>query len=343
MSFATSLLDWFDQHGRHDLPWQENPTPYRTWVSEIMLQQTQVKTVIPYYLRFMESFPTIQSLAKASQEQVLAHWAGLGYYARGRNLHKTAQTIVEQHKGQFPNRFEEVVALIGIGRSTAGAILSIAMQQRMPILDGNVKRVLCRFDAINSWSGNKQTESQLWQRAEQLTPSKRVKDYTQAIMDLGATVCTRSKPSCEICPVAENCQARQLNQVAKYPFSKPKKTIPTKERWFLVLLTKEGNIGLIKRPAKGIWGGLWSLPEFDEVKLLENFITDNNVKCLLKDSVEILKQLKHTFSHYHLMMNPVMLQIEREAIEEVSWFELENLNGVGLPTPIKKILRESFA
>lgn len=335
MNFAKSLLTWFDEHGRHDLPWQKNMTPYRVWVSEIMLQQTQVKTVIPYYLRFMKSFPTVQSLAKATQEQVLAHWAGLGYYARGRNLHKSAQIIVTDYQGDFPQTYDDIIELSGIGRSTAGAVLSLSLQRRMPILDGNVKRVLCRFDAIKSWSGNKKTETTLWARADELTPIKRFKDYTQAIMDLGATVCTRSQTKCIICPVAKDRDAKKSNNVVEFPYSKPKKVIRTKERYFLILQTKDGLVGLVQRPQKGIWGGLWSLVEFDSLAQLNLFLEQNQ----LAKEFQRLTQFKHTFSHYHLLINPILVQNKKCKIEGIRWFEVEELTGVGLPTPINKILR----
>jgi len=251
--FAEQLLIWFDQHGRHDLPWQQAVTPYRVWVSEIMLQQTQVKTVIPYYERFMDRFPNVEALAAASQESVLAHWSGLGYYARGRNLHKSAVMIVECFGGNFPTQWEDVLALPGVGRSTAGAILSIALAQRYPILDGNVKRVLSRYFALEGWTGERKNEQFLWQQADSLTPEKRFDDYTQAIMDLGATVCTRSKPSCMSCPVRDGCVAYQQDCVASFPFPKPKKDKPVKQAYFLVLENTQGQVWLQQRPQKGIW------------------------------------------------------------------------------------------
>lgn len=234
-SFANKLLAWFDLHGRKDLPWQSNRTPYRVWVSEIMLQQTQVASVINYYQRFMGTFPNIQSLASAHEDVVLEHWAGLGYYARARNLHKAAKLVVSEHKGVFPANFESIVNLPGIGRSTAGAILSIAFKQKATILDGNVKRVLCRVEAIRSWPGEKATENRLWQIAESLNPDERTADYTQAIMDLGATLCTRSKPSCDLCPLREQCRAHELNLQSELPKSKPKKKLPQKHTWIALI------------------------------------------------------------------------------------------------------------
>ena len=218
--FSTKLLTWFDEHGRKDLPWQQDKTAYRVWVSEIMLQQTQVSSVIEYYQRFMKSFPTIESLAEAKEDKVLEHWAGLGYYARARNLHKTAKVVVAELNAQFPDSLEEIVKLPGIGRSTAGAILSIAFKQSACILDGNVKRVLCRFHGIETWSGERKTENHLWKLAEQHTPKKRNDDYTQAIMDLGATCCTRSKPKCQLCPFTADCVAFDTSLQTQLPKSK---------------------------------------------------------------------------------------------------------------------------
>ena len=307
LEFADTLLQWFDDYGRHDLPWQHEKSPYRVWVSEIMLQQTQVKTVIPYYQRFMERFPQIEDLAIANQDEVLTYWAGLGYYARGRNLHKAAQIIVEQHSGSFPESFEAVLALPGIGRSTAGAILSIAVGQRYPILDGNVKRVLARFDGVRSWPGERKTESQLWQRADALTPEHRFGDYTQAIMDLGATVCTRSKPQCQTCPLQRDCVAFQTESVGQLPVKKPKKEKPTRQAYLLILRNSQGQVWLEKRPPNGIWGGLWSFPQLQTwqeclTKVESHF---SNPPSLLK-----WEEFRHTFSHYHLLITPVFAQSE---------------------------------
>ncbi len=301
--FTQPLLAWYAHSGRHDLPWQRQINPYRVWVSEIMLQQTQVATVIPYYERFMQSFPDVSSLANASQEEVLSHWAGLGYYARGRNLHKAAQQIVAKHAGEFPNNFDDILALPGIGRSTAGAILSISLQQRYAILDGNVKRVLTRYFAVHGWPGEKQIEKQLWQMADQLTPAKQFADYTQAIMDLGATVCKRTKPLCEQCPVAQSCQAYAQNEVALYPYPKPKKDKPTKHAWMVVQLYEDQQIKLQKRPQSGIWAGLWSLPEFTTHDAAMEYIQSET--CALQSLIE-WESFKHTFSHYHLQIHPLI-------------------------------------
>ena len=233
--FAHAVLDWFDQHGRHNLPWQENKTAYNTWVSEIMLQQTQVSTVIPYYERFMQRFPTVETLASANQDEVLHLWTGLGYYARARNLHKTAQIISQDLQGNFPETVEELEMLPGIGRSTAGAVLSISTGKWAPILDGNVKRVLARFYALDGWPGTTANQKILWQHAENNTPRERVGEYTQAMMDLGATVCTRSKPSCLLCPLQKQCTAFELGKADQLPIPKPKKVIPVKQTYMLML------------------------------------------------------------------------------------------------------------
>lgn len=336
--FSANLLDWYDQFGRHDLPWQINMTPYRVWVSEIMLQQTQVQTVIPYYQRFMARFPDLEALAHASQEEVLAHWSGLGYYARGRNLHAAAQKICDEFKGVFPSNVEDVLALPGIGRSTAGAILALAFKQRYAILDGNVKRVLCRYDAVETWSGEPKTQADLWQRAEALTPQSRFDDYTQAIMDLGATLCKRSRPNCEFCPVKQGCQAYQQDKVSNFPVAKPKRTKPIRATWMLYAQDAQGNIGLYRRPQTGIWGGLWSLPEFDA---LTDLVTALPQAALAKNLIEIEK-FKHTFTHYHLWIHPVCVSLTTQSLSELSievqWFNRLEALALGLPAPVRTIL-----
>ena len=354
--FYQRLLAWFDEYGRHDLPWQQQINPYRVWVSEIMLQQTQVATVIPYYQKFMASFPSVQDLAKASQEQVLAHWAGLGYYARGRNLHKAAQMIVRDFAGKFPETLDEVIALPGIGRSTAGAILSIACGKRYPILDGNVKRVLGRFYALEKWPGEKAAENWLWQRADELTPPERFADYTQAIMDLGATLCTRAKPQCTDCPIATGCQALEQNRVAEFPFKKPKKEKPVKQA-YLLMLQRDGKLWLEARPQKGIWGGLWSFPEYQCWQECED-----KVQSQLGKQASLLKwqPFRHTFSHYHLDITPVFSQVEsRENASRIAevekaylsnqfteglgrWVTIQDLQAdkLGVPAPVQKLVTQ---
>lgn len=346
--FSEQLLNWFDLHGRKDLPWQQEKSPYRVWVSEIMLQQTQVSSVIVYYQRFMQSFPTIESLAEATEDSVLEHWAGLGYYARARNLHKTAKIVVTELKGQFPNKHEDIVKLPGIGRSTAGAILSIAFKQSAFILDGNVKRVLCRFHGIKAWPGEKKTENQLWGLAEQHTPTKRNDDYTQAIMDLGATCCTRSKPKCELCPFTKSCVAFKQNLQTQLPKSKPKKAIPQRETW-IALIEHQGKILLEKRPPTGIWGSLYSLPEFDAELSHPEAQTAIETKFKIKLNLdEMHDSIQHTFSHFKLEMKPLKLSFlnpetsTQSQIKEDSpfhWYEKSQLHTIGLPAPIAKYLK----
>jgi len=343
-SFNKRLLDWHAQHGRHDLPWQVDRTPYRVWLSEIMLQQTQVATVIPYFERFIERFATIEQLASASQDDVLHLWTGLGYYARARNLHKAAQQVCEQHSGCFPENFEDVVALPGIGRSTAGAILAQSLGQRHAILDGNVKRVLSRFFAIPGWPGKREVENQLWEQAERLTPDTQVADYTQAIMDLGATVCTRSAKSCKQCPLNRDCRAYADNSVHAYPSPRPKKTLPVRTTIMLLLRDETNRVLLQKRPPSGIWGGLWSFPEADG----NTGVADIRKWCNGKLAVDIDviltgDQLRHTFSHFHLDITPVYARAigNTQTIMEQAdtvWYNTLEPDARGLATPVRKLL-----
>ena len=340
-AFHRYVLDWFDQHGRKNLPWQQHISAYRVWVSEIMLQQTQVNTVIPYFERFIVRFPGVTQLATASEDSVLHHWTGLGYYARARNLHKTAQLIHTQYNNQFPDSVEELNTLPGIGRSTAGAIASIAMGLRAPILDGNVKRVLCRFHAIDGWPGTASVQKILWAFSERHTPSHRVKDYTQAIMDLGATLCTRSNPRCEDCPLQTFCQAYQTNSVPQYPQVKPKQKIPTRSAHFLILTNEAGNILMEKRPPLGIWGGLWSLPQHEDSAELINKLAE-----MTGYEITDLKHYphrRHTFSHFHLDMHPIYAKTKGPEIiilEPDRWRWHNHLESaeIGLAAPIKSLL-----
>jgi len=338
--FQQYILAWFDQQGRKDLPWQQDITPYRVWLSETMLQQTQVATVIPYFNAFVEKFPTIDYLAQAPVDEVLHRWSGLGYYARARNLHKTAQLIVKQ--GRFPDTLDELVALPGIGLSTAGAILSIAFKKSHPILDGNVKRVLARFKAVSGWPGNSQVNKQLWGISAHLTPVDRVADYTQAMMDLGATICTRSKPACEECPLESQCLARITGTVAVLPTPKPAKTLPVKQLVLLLLSNNLNQVLLEKRPPTGIWGGLWSLPEFDSMESAHNWCLTKNLA--FADSQTLVTR-RHTFSHYHLDYTPVLVQTDNpinfvmEASQTV-WYNARQINALGLPAPIKLLLQQ---
>ncbi len=342
-TFSEKLLTWFKRHGRKSLPWQQNINPYRVWISEIMLQQTQVTTVIPYYQRFMQSFPDIEHLAAASIDQVLHLWTGLGYYARARNLHKAAQTIQFEHNGIFPLDFDVVISLPGIGRSTAGAILAISDGQHQAILDGNVKRVLTRYALIPGWPGNKEVADRLWELAEKLTPGQGVAAYTQAIMDLGATVCKRSKPLCTDCPVNQHCVACHQGVIAEYPHAKPKKTLPVKECVFLMLVGEDSNVLLEQRPPTGIWGGLWSFPECKQgTDLVQWCQQDFNIEI---DGFETWQTQRHTFSHFHLDFTPVRARVGKifPSIMEPKdrlWYNTQKPDPLGLATPVKRLLNK---
>ncbi len=340
-TFQQNVLAWFDQHGRKDLPWQQDITPYRVWLSEIMLQQTQVATVIPYFQAFVTKFPEVESLAKAPVDEVLQLWSGLGYYARARNLHNAAQIMVGQ--GRFPDTLDGLMALPGIGQSTAGAVLSIAFNKSHPILDGNVKRVLARFMAVSGWAGNSQVSKQLWEISAQFTPDKRGADYTQAMMDLGATVCTRSKPDCQSCPLAPACVAWKTKTVADFPARRMAKTLPVKKLVFL-LLHNNRQVLLEKRPPTGIWGGLWSLPEFAGEDDAVNWCISNNLRIVRQQYSD--KQ-RHTFSHYHLDYNPLLVETNSSVdfVSEagrVTWHNIQQINKIGLATPIKNLLQQHF-
>ena len=337
--FATRVLEWYAAHGRKDLPWQHPKDAYRTWVSEIMLQQTQVQTVIPYFERFIRRFPDIVTLADAAQDDVLQHWSGLGYYARARNLHKAAQHVRDEHGGVFPSTFEEVMALPGVGRSTAGAILSLAFDQRHPILDGNVKRVLARHEAIDGWPGTTAVANRLWETAEQNTPQENVAAYTQAIMDLGATLCTRSKPACGACPVAADCTAREMGTFSFFPGRKPKKDKPLRATT-MVIAKHDGHVYLERRPESGIWGGLWSLPEIEGDDAAswcrERLARDIN-------DVESWGLLRHSFSHYDLDIRPIVVRVSAPLSKvadnsDATWHRLDNELPGGMAAPVNKLL-----
>ena len=337
---ADQLLSWFDQHGRHDLPWQQPRSAYRVWLSEIMLQQTQVGTVIPYFERFLQRFPNVQLLAAAPQDDVLTLWAGLGYYARARNLHKAAQQIVAEHSGEFPQSVAALEALPGIGRSTAGAIAAQAFGVRAAILDGNVKRVLARLFAVPGWPGETAVAAKLWQHAEALTPNQRLADYTQAIMDLGATLCTRSKPACLLCPWQPHCQASASGEPTQFPGKKPRKTKPQRAVQMLLLRNANNQILINRRPPTGIWGGLWSLPEIGADAAPAEAATELGFATI--DS-KPLPAVPHSFSHYQLNIQPVLLSVSEEffAINDggQQWLNLSTpASWPGLPAPVRKIL-----
>ncbi|TQM17749.1 A/G-specific DNA-adenine glycosylase [Pseudoxanthomonas sp. 3HH-4] len=343
-TFAHRLLAWFDRHGRHDLPWQHPRTPYRVWLSEIMLQQTQVATVIPYFLRFVDRFPTLPDLAAASTDDVMAHWAGLGYYARARNLHAAAKACVAQHGGDLPRDFDVLHALPGIGRSTAGAILAQAWNDRFPILDGNVKRVLARFHGISGWPGLPAVEKPLWALAETHlhdVPDGRLADYTQAQMDFGATLCTRARPICVVCPQQDDCVARRDGLVDVLPTPKPSKTLPEREAMALWLENTDGEILLQRRPEAGIWASLWTLPQADTDTGMRDWFA-HEVQGHY-DSAEELPVVVHTFSHYRLHLQPlrvrgVALRGRVRDNDDLRWVARGELAKLGLPAPIRKLL-----
>ena len=339
--FSSKLLQWFDLYGRKDLPWQHNPSAYRVWVSEVMLQQTQVSTVIPYYQRFMASFPDLKSLAGATEDQVLHHWSGLGYYARARNLHKTAKLLTVTLDGNFPESLEALETLPGIGRSTAGAICAIAYQKTAPILDGNVKRVLARHEAINGWPGASATTKILWKIAEKHTPKERTADYTQAIMDLGATLCTRTKPRCQECPIKADCKSFNAGNPESYPSKKPTKKIPTRTCFFLMILNSSGEFLLQKRPSKSLWGGLWAFPQCDHEKDISIVCEQLNQPA---KSWAILSAKRHTFSHFYLDYLPVMIECYPQSAlmdkQDTLWYNPDTPLEIGIAKPIASLLGE---
>ncbi len=340
-AFADKLLSWYDQHGRKDLPWQQDATPYRVWISEIMLQQTQVSTVVPYYRRFLSAFPSVATLANADLDHVLHLWTGLGYYARARNLHQAAGILMRDYSGRLPDRVELLCELPGIGRSTAGAIVALAHRRRATILDGNVKRVLARCFAISGWPEHSAVKRTLWGLAESLTPARRIGAYTQAIMDLGATVCTRGSPACDACPFYEQCLARQNGTVSSYPGRKPARAMPQRSTAMHILHNEHNQVLLEKRPARGIWGGLWSFPESsrpDQLPPIED-------TALPIEPPEHWPTVNHTFSHFHLGITPVYRKVgsRPSGVMESSrwlWYPLEQPTSVGLAAPVKKLLQQ---
>jgi A/G-specific adenine glycosylase len=342
VSFAARLLVWFDEHGRQHLPWQQDPTSYRVWVSEVMLQQTQVATVIPYFERFMERFPTVRTLAEAPVDEVLHLWTGLGYYARARNLRACARALMAQHDGEFPQTLEAVMALPGIGRSTAAAILALSRGVRNPILDGNVKRVLARVFGIAGDPGSAAVLAAMWARAEDCTPVSRVAAYTQAIMDLGATVCTRSRPVCTLCPMSDCCIAAREGRQRELPGRKPRRERPSREATVLIAETGCGAaraVLLERRPAPGIWGGLWSLPQFDtEAAALEWCRREVGEADA---ATEMLPPIDHAFTHFDLRLNPIRVTCRGNALKDSGsdrqWYSLEHPSRIGLPQPIRRL------
>jgi A/G-specific adenine glycosylase len=340
-SFATRLLAWFDEHGRHDLPWQIERTPYSAWVAEIMLQQTQVATVIPFYGRFIARFPTVGALAAAPLDEVLSAWSGLGYYARARNLWRAARIVAADSGGAIPVTFDELHALPGIGRSTAGAILAQAHGLRFPILDGNVKRVLARYRAVAGWPGEPRVARELWQHADEHTPHERVADYTQAIMDLGATLCTRTRPACTACPLAADCSACRSGTQALYPASRPKRVRPQRRVVVLVVQDSDGRVLLERRPARGIWGGLYSLPELPEGDSPAEWCA-RSLGARLTAERE-LPTIEHAFTHFDLDLMPRLLRLAKQPAAVMVrpdwlWHKPGAALKVGVPAPVAVLL-----
>ena len=334
--FSDALLEWFDVHGRHDLPWQVADDPYKVWVSEIMLQQTQVKTVLQYFDRFIARFPTVQDLGTATWDEVAPYWAGLGYYARARNLHKAAGIVAKQ--GHFPDTLEEWIALPGIGRSTAGALMSLGLRKYGVIMDGNVKRVLSRFFAIEDDLSKPIHERAMWQLAEELCPNERNHDYTQAIMDLGATVCTPRKPLCLYCPMQQHCQAHQQGLENELPFKKAKKPVPVKSAQVLILQCGDQWLWQ-QRPNTGLWGGLWCLPIIEEVHELDVLKQSLGLKQFIQ-KVEI----SHSFTHFTWQLEGLVFAIDADLQEHLAielngiWLEPTAAVQAGIPTAMKKLI-----
>ena len=340
--FAGKVLGWAELNGRSHLPWQLNPTPYRVWVSEIMLQQTQVATVTPYYLRFMQSFPDAGALADADIDDVLHRWSGLGYYARARNLHKAAIIIRDQFRGEFPPSFDDVVALPGIGRSTAGAILALSRGERHAILDGNVKRVLARYHAVEGWPGKSAVSRTLWDHAEQHTPTKSVAAYTQAMMDLGATICTKTRPNCNACPLANDCDAHALGRETDFPGRSDKVSKPLKKTQ-MILVRADAAVYLERRPPSGIWGGLWSFPEIgpneDAASWCEQRLNATPV------DLQRWQTVRHSFTHYDLDIVPIAVRVQNatHAVADTGdriWYELDSPQQVGMAAPVTSLIKK---
>ncbi|HEX7130287.1 MAG TPA: A/G-specific adenine glycosylase [Rhodanobacteraceae bacterium] len=340
---ASRLLPWFDRHGRHDLPWQHPRTPYRVWVSEVMLQQTQVATVVRYFERFVRELPDVRALAGASEDQVFALWSGLGYYRRARHLHQAARACVAQHGGELPRDFAALAALPGIGRSTAGAIMALAHDRRFAILDGNVKRVLARFHGVHGWPGERIVEQRLWALAERGTPERRIADYTQAIMDLGATVCTRAAPRCGDCPLADTCVARRQGLTDVLPQVRPARELPQRQTVMLVLRDAQDRVLLQRRGAQGVWSGLWSLPEAADGESAHRVAA--SLARLDKTQAETLPPFLHAFTHYRLHAQPLLWRDARARAAladapDQRWCTRDDFAALGIPAPVRRLLKE---
>jgi A/G-specific adenine glycosylase len=345
-TFADRLLAWFDVSGRHDLPWQHPRTPYRVWLSEIMLQQTQVRVVVPYFERFVVALPSVRALGEAPLDAILALWSGLGYYARARNLHAAARRCIELHDGELPRDFDALLALPGIGRSTAGAILSQAWGDRFPILDGNVKRVLCRHRGIAGWPGTPAVEKRLWAIAADLLPESRMADYTQAQMDFGATLCTRHDPACVLCPLQHDCVALREGRVAELPTPRPGKPLPERHAYVLLATDGKGRVLLQRRPPAGIWAALWSLPEAESPDAARAWCEAR--LAVAWDAAEALDPIAHGFTHYRLTMQPLAWRGAslRDGVQDagdLQWVDREALASLGIPAPVRRLLEARMA
>jgi A/G-specific adenine glycosylase len=339
---AAALLAWSLHGGRHDLPWQQPRTPYRVWVSEIMLQQTQVSTVIAYFERFMARFPDVMALAGAPLDEVLHLWSGLGYYARARNLHRAAQQLRDEHGGEFPHGFDAVAALPGIGRSTAGAILALSRNERCPILDGNARRVLARYFGIEGRVSDAAVQKQLWRLAEQCTPAQQVAAYTQAIMDLGATVCVRGRPGCAQCPLSSGCSARATGRQQQIPTPRRARARPQRQVFMVVALQDNREVLLERRPERGIWGGLWCLPQFESESAAVAFI-DASLGTAGAPP-QPLRTIAHAFTHFDLAISPLLVRRAASAAqlqdEAGLWYNIHTPARIGLPAPISALLAD---
>lgn len=344
MNFADRIITWQKQHGRHDLPWQRTKDAYCIWLSEIMLQQTQVATVIPYYRKFIARFPDVNVLAAAPTESVMQCWAGLGYYSRARNLHRCAQVVASRHGGQFPHQVEELTKLPGIGRSTAAAIAALAFGERAAILDGNVRRVLARHCGLEGYPGDPKIEGRFWQRAESLLPANEIGAYTQGMMDLGATVCTRSQPNCAACPVMDTCVARGTQAIKSLPTPRPTKVRPVRVRTLLAMRDSNGTVLLEMRPPSGIWGGLLSLPEFESEASDESLVAEVGARFGLRISIEeTLGEIRHEFTHYTYLMRPKLAQVtdaNGAASAPLRRVSGEGLETAPLPAPVRRLLQQ---
>jgi len=344
-AIAPPLLAWFDVHGRHDLPWQQPRTPYRVWLSEIMLQQTRVRVVLPYFERFIAALPDVAALAAAPLDDVLGLWSGLGYYARARNMHAAARACVERHGGDLPRDFTALLALPGIGRSTAGAILAQAWNERFAILDGNVKRVLARYHGVEGWPGQASVEKRLWQLAQGHLPAVRLADYTQAQMDLGATLCTRHAPACTGCPLGSGCIAHAQGRTDELPTPRPGKALPTREAVVLLLRDPEGRVLMQRRPPAGVWAQLWSLPQADDCEAARDWFRTHVDGDYAQG--EALATIAHAFSHYRFNMHPRRWHQVASATavrdnDQLRWVPLDALAGLGIPAPVRTLIEAQF-